>query len=688
MGNNIEILAPAGAFESVKAAVCTGASAVYIGAQRFSARASAANFSDEEIISAARYCHERSVKLYLAINTLIRDDELQSALKTVSLACTAGVDALIVQDLGLAAIIREVAPDMPLHASTQMSVHTPKGAKLLHSLGFKRVVLARELSRDEIAEIVASCPIETEVFVHGALCMSVSGQCEFSALLGGRSGNRGRCAQPCRLPFALDNGKGNGSALSLKDLSLLEHIKELEEIGVTSAKIEGRMKRPEYVAAATDACISALNGVLDESKKNRLESVFSRSGFTDGYYFGKIDSNMFGVRSKENVTAADSKLFTQLKALYKDERQHLPITFKFTLKHGENAVLEAHSGSYNASAQGDIPEAAFKVALSEEKAAAQLKKTGGTPFALDEIKLEIEDGLAFPLSSINAMRRDCLNSLTEQYAKVIDKPFKPLRLDKTKPYKTDTKQKIRARFTSCDIPNELLGCELIYVPLFSPNKNIKQLLERGFNIGVEIPRMIFGKEKAVIKRLSEIKSLGVNHTLASNLGAVEPAKNAGLTVHGSFALNAFNTQTLNKLEQIGIADIELSQELTAEQMKSLGGNIKRGAVSCGRLPLMVTRACPAKNGGQDCKSCNKQRYIIDRKRNRLPLKCDGFSTEVLNPVPTYAQHIFENADYLDFITLRFSLEGKDEIIKLYSAVRNSCHLSGDYTNGLYKRGVI
>lgn len=688
MSNNIEILAPAGAFESVKAAACTGASAVYIGAQQFSARASATNFDEDEIIKAAQYCHERGLKLYLAVNTLIRDDELSQALNTVSLACKAGVDALIVQDLGFAALVKQAAPYMPLHASTQMSVHTPGGARLLYSLGFKRVVIARELSKEEIHEIVNSCPIETEVFVHGALCMCVSGQCQFSALLGGRSGNRGRCAQPCRLPFTLDNAKGNGAALSLKDLSLLDHIQELEKIGVTSAKIEGRMKRPEYVAAATSACMSALNGTLDEQKKNNLESVFSRSGFTDGYYTGNIDSNMFGVRSKENVTAADNKLFSQLKALYKDERQHLPLTLKFTLKHGEKARLEAHSGSYYAESEGESPEAAVKVAISEEKAEAQLKKTGGTPFALDEIKLEIDDGLAYPLSAINAMRRECLQSLSEQYAKVSDKPFNSITLDKITPYRTNERVKIRARLTNCDIPQELSDCELVYVPLFSADKDILHLLECGFNIGVEIPRMIFGKESAAIRRLSEVKALGVSHALVSNIGAVEFAKNAGFTVHGSFALNAFNTQALNMLSKIGLDDIELSQELTAEQIKALGGSIKRGVVSCGRLPLMVTRACPAKNGGQQCRDCNKHRYIIDRKRNALPLKCDGFSTEVLNPVPTYAQHIFENADFIDFVTLRFSVESRDEILNIFNAVKNNRHLSGEYTNGLYKRGVI
>lgn len=686
MDNRIEILAPAGAFESVKAAVCMGASAVYIGAKSFSARASADNFDDEEIKRTVEYCHQRGAKVHLAINTLIRGDELDSALETVKTACESSVDALIVQDLGLAMTIKKLAPQMPLHASTQMSVHTPGGARLLYSLGFKRVVLARELSKREICEIVNSCPIETEVFVHGALCMCVSGQCEFSAMLGGRSGNRGRCAQPCRLPFAVDGG--NGSALSLKDLSLLDYMSELEKMGVTSAKIEGRMKRPEYVAAATDACRSALVGELDDEKRKNLESVFSRSGFTDGYYTEKIDRDMFGIRSKENVTSADSKLLGALKNLYKDERQHLPLSFNFTLLRGQKAKLEAKSGEFHACVLGDVPEDALKVDLSEERAMSQLCKTGGTPFFIEKTELDIDSGLAFPLSAINAMRRSCIELIEQQYCAGAEKSFEPFKRKKIIPYRSGGAQKIRARFTSCDVPDELKSCEIIFVPLFSNDREITSLVERGFCVGVDIPRCIFGKEDAVIKRLKAVKALGIDHALISNIGAIEIAAKLKFIMHGSFALNVFNTETLDELERLGLSDVELSQELKAEQMRELGGNIKRGAVSCGVMPLMVTRACPAKNGGQSCKDCDKHRYIIDRKNNALPLKCDGFSTEVLNPVPTYAQHIFENADYLDFVTLRFSVESKDEILKMFKAVTTNKHLSGNYTNGLYKRGVI
>lgn len=684
MKNKIEILAPAGAFESVKAAVRTGASAVYIGAKIFSARASADNFNDEDMELAVRYCHERGVKLYLALNTLIRDDEMPLAIEVVRQACACGADALIVQDLGLASIIKKLAPNMPLHASTQMSVHTPDGARMLYSLGFKRVVLARELSREEICEIVSSCPIETEVFVHGALCMCVSGQCEFSAMLGGRSGNRGRCAQPCRLPFAVSGG--NGAALSLKDLSLLEYLKELEEAGVTSAKIEGRMKRPEYVAAATNACRAALDGKLKEEERERLEAVFSRSGFTDGYYKGNIGMNMFGVRSKENVTAADKKLLNTLKGLYKDERQSLPISFKFILKKDREAELEAASGDFSVCVRGEQPQEAQRVELSEEKAKAQLNKIGGTPFFIQNITLDVDKGLAFPLSAINAMRRKCVAELENEYCAGAEKYFDMPTESDIMPYKTNEKLKIRARFADCKIPDGFQKCEMVFVPLFSREDDIKGLIDRGFCVGAEIPRCIFGKEEDVKKKLGQLRRVGVEHALVSNIGVVDMAKELGFVVHGSFALNAYNTDALNFFEDMGLCDIELSLELTEQQMKTLGGTIKRGVVSVGRAPLMVTRTCPMKNGGQSCHNCVG--YITDRKNNRLPLKCDGITTEVLNPVTTYAQHIFENANYLDFVTLRFSVETEEEILKLYNAVIKGKHLTGEYTNGLYKRGVI
>ena len=293
--NKVEILAPAGGMESLVAAVRCGANAVYLGTKEINARRGASNFDYDELEKAVEYCHTRNVKVYLALNILVTDSEMKAAYDTVKTALTLGVDAFIVQDLGLAKMIRKHFPTAVLHASTQCSVNTPDGFKKLEELGFKRAVIPREMSIDEIKEIRENTSLELEAFVHGALCMCVSGQCYLSSMLGSRSGNRGLCAQPCRLAFSADGSKT--CDLSLKDLSLIRHIDELSKSGVMSLKIEGRMKRPEYVAASVTACKKALNNEYDNNFEATLKSVFSRTGFTDGYFTGK-HYDMFGTRQK------------------------------------------------------------------------------------------------------------------------------------------------------------------------------------------------------------------------------------------------------------------------------------------------------------------------------------------------------------------------------------------------------
>ena len=343
--NKIEILAPAGGFDSVIAAVRSGADAVYVGGKSFSARASAQNFDFEQLCDAVRYCHIHGVKLYLTINTIVFDDEFENLKRAITEAAKADVDALIVQNMGVARLAKKIAPELPLHASTQMSVHTSSGVRALYELGFKRVVLAREMSREEIKK-AAEVPVELEVFVHGALCMSVSGQCYFSAMLGSRSGNRGACAQTCRLPFTVTDGKGK-YALSLKDNSIIPYLNELEEIGVASAKIEGRMKRPEYVSAAVRACKEQREqGFVSDETSELLRAVFSRTGFTDGYYTGKIGRGMFGTRTKDDVVSADEKLLSKIRAGYNKEVQNIPVSMEFTARLNENPTLKISDGEH------------------------------------------------------------------------------------------------------------------------------------------------------------------------------------------------------------------------------------------------------------------------------------------------------------------------------------------------------
>ncbi|MBR3971436.1 MAG: U32 family peptidase, partial [Ruminococcus sp.] len=654
MKNKIEILAPAGSQESLIAAVRSGADAVYLGAKDFSARASAQNFSKDELKEAIAYCRVRGVKTYLTVNTLMFDEEIEKAVNLITDAYLSGIDAVITQDIGLARILRKHLPDLRLHGSTQMSVHTPSGAKALYEMGFSRVVLSRELSFEEIKEIRNACDIELEVFVHGALCMSVSGQCYFSSMLGGRSGNRGMCAQPCRLPFCLKGGSDH--ALSLKDNSLIEYIKDLEEIGVHSAKIEGRMKRPEYVAAATSACREKRDtGVLCEETARRLESVFSRTGFTDGYLIGKRTGDMFGYRRKEDVTATDEKLLSSIRNSYKDELQRIGVEFEFTAKHGKEPSLFVTDGERGFIVHSDTPaEKALNVATTKEKITSLLKKCGNTPYYPEKITCNIDKDISIPASKINELRRQALANLSALRSVVFRDAPKPFSFS-VEGRKSAAKPLLRARFKDADIPKEYKNCDLVFVPLFTRLENFAELRAQGFNIGAEIPRGMFGKEEKIKAQLLKLKDLGIIHVLASNIGAVYLAKKLGLTIHGGFGLNICNTASLLWAEEYGLKDTELSFELTKEQINSLGGDLPRGIISYGYLPLMLTRACPGSTAKGGCKSCSQNQILQDRMNKNFIFTCDGNSTEILNCVPLLIPEKINDFCNLDFHVFRFSV---------------------------------
>ena len=682
---NIEILAPCGSYDSIVAAVRKGADAVYIGSLKFSARAYAANFDDEQLKKAVSYCHLHSVKVHMAINTLLSDNELSQALETAKIACDAGVDAFIVQDLGLACLLKQMFPDIVLHASTQMTIHTPGGANTAHSLGFERVVLAREMNKSEIEQVVSACPAETEVFVHGALCMCVSGQCYLSAMIGGRSGNRGRCAQPCRLPFKVNGGSGHD--LSLKDNCIIDKMCELEKMGVTSAKIEGRMKRPEYTAMAVSACRhSADSGHADENDIERLKAVFSRSGFTDGYYTGKTGKTMFGVRSKDDVVSATDKMLADIRREYKDEVQNNSTDITLTVKTAVPAVLTASSHGYCVKIEGDVPEYASKTPLSEDKAKEQLCKTGGTSFFIRNINIDIEQGLTLPLSALNRMRRQALQMLEEKITEVKPYEYCNSEIPPVIPYKRQNKPVFRASFRNCDIPDIFKKCEYVYVPLMSEISQIKSLLNRGFNVAAEIPRMMFGTEEKIKQVLISLKKLGIKDVYCNNIGAVSLAKELSLNIHGGFALNVFNSQAAGVYEQLGARDIEVSFELKAEQIKKMGGNVKRGIVGYGYLPLMIMRNCPNKNG-YGCKKCGGRSTITDRMGNKFTLMCINGCTELFNYVPLVLSDKQEKFRNVDFMNLRFTYETPQECERVFKAYLNGEKPVGECTAGLYFRGV-
>lgn len=688
----MEILAPSGSTESVYAAVRSGANAVYLGLDRFSARANAQNFTIEELKEVTDYCHERDVLVYLTANTLVFDGELCDAVELVKEAAKAGIDAVIVQDIGFAMLIKEAIPDLSLHGSTQMSVHTPFGAKALYEMGFKRVVVSRELSKDEIQQIVSSCPVEIEVFVHGALCMCVSGQCYFSAMLGSRSGNRGLCAQPCRLPFKVKNG--NGYALSLKDNSLVEYLGELEKIGVCSAKIEGRMKRPEYVSAAVSACRESLyNGFVSDKTATLLDSVFSRTGFTDGYYTAKRGYDMFGYRQKEDVVKSDSQTLKEIRAIYNKERQSVAINCDIKIKEGKNVQLSVTDKNHTVTLESEqIPQKAINVAIDEEKCVAQLKKTGNTPYYVQEISCDIDDGLSVPVSLINSLRRDALSKLSllrsqsKQYTYTAFDVKDFLLKNKRK---TENRQalKSRIRLTDCTYRNELVDFELVFVPIFSDDSEILNLINKGVNVGCEIPRGMFGIESRIEKRLEQIKEMKITSVLASNIGAVYLAKNMGFDVHGGFGLNLVNTASLMWAQNYGLCDVELSFELTQEQIKSLGADIKRGIISYGYLPLMLTRNCPQKSGNISCKDCDNAGKVVDRLQKDFFLKCECGCVEVLNSVPLIMLEKIYNFVNIDFQVFRETVENSVENVENIRNLMRKHLENKNFTYGLYYRGV-
>ena len=676
--NDLEILAPSGSIESIYPAVRMGANAVYIGAWKMSARSSAQNFNKEELKTAVEYCHARGVKVYLACNTLVHDDELQTAWDIIKYACEMPVDALIMQDIGLISLVRKYAPDMRIHGSTQMSVHTSMGVKYLEKMGLKRVVLSRELSKSEIKDIKDKTNAELEVFVHGALCMSVSGQCYFSGMLGSRSGNRGACAQPCRLPFS--DGLKNNYALSLKDNSIIRYLRELSEIGVTSAKIEGRMKRPEYVGIAVKACRESLDkGIIDSDIYSKLQAVFSRSGFTDGYFTGNLGADMFGIRSKENVTSATEKILSEIRTMYKDEKPLVPVEMEFKMQDGENISLKVQDGDGNfADISGAVPEKALKVALSEEKCRANLTKTGGTPFFENGFHADIQDGLTVPMSEINALRRNALEQLIQKRTE--RKPVKCL--EPTFPLTDSRKNKspkyFRGRFVNSEVPDSFLDSELIYVPINLSDDEYNSLMDRGFAVAVEIPRGMFGIENKIFERLKHIQTLGINEVLASNTGAVEMAKNLDMDIHGGFGLNITNTASVEWAEKEGLLDIEVSIELTLEQISKLGGKIPLGIVSYGLIPLMLTRNNPAPKTG----------YIRDRKGIDFPVQTYGACTEILNSVPVILSDRKNEIKGVDFEVYRFSVENSVEIGENSPLFNQNPLEKGKFTRGLYYRGVI
>lgn len=680
-----ELLAPAGSWAALEAAVRCGADAVYLGASRFNARQNAANFSEEDLYRAVAYCHGRGVRVHLTLNTLVREEELEAALAVAQNACSAGVDALIVQDRGLARRIRAAAPLMPLHASTQLSCHTPAGVRALHEAGFSRVVLAREMSESEIAAC-AGLGCELETFVHGALCMCVSGQCYLSAVLGGRSGNRGLCAQPCRLPFAPAEAgrpaRETEAALSLRDLSLTAEIPRLAACGVCSLKIEGRMKRPEYVAAAVSVCRRALDGLPpDPQLAEDLQRVFSRSGFTDGYFTGRR-TQMFGVRRKEDVQAAQAA-GPRLRELYRRELSRVPVTAQLTVQPGAPVSLTVSDGERCATATGAMPQPVRQRPLTKEDVTRTVGKTGGTPFVLTDCKALLTPDCTVPGAEIGRLRREALAELLALRERPRPVPFTAALPVPVTPVTEPVPSVIARVAAAAQIPPDGAGAALWIVPLDTdPN-------EVAVPYGVEIPRGLFGAEEAVRQQLRRHKEAGAQMALCGNVGAIPLAAEAGLAPLGGFGLNITNREALAAYAAAGLKAATASFELTFRQIRPLcGGVLPVGLFVYGRQPLMLMRNCPHR-AAAGCAGCDGRGHtgLIDRKGQVFPTACAGGCTELLNSVALDGTDVKEEWPPAAFTLYHFTDESPRQVAAVLARCAAGLPADGPVTRGLYRRGV-
>lgn len=678
-----EILAPAGGYDALVAAVRCGANAVYLGGKALNARRNASNFSDEELREAVAYCHARNVKVYLTLNTLVADSELETAYDAIECACNSHADALILQDIGLVSLVRQVCPDMPMHASTQMSVQSIEGIRELEKMGFARVVLPRELSESEIAAIAAKTDMELEYFVHGALCMCVSGQCLMSSVLGGRSGNRGLCAQPCRLPFGV-NGKG-GNALSLKDLSLVDELRRLEKAGICSFKIEGRMKRPEYVAAAVTACKNSLNNINDYNINEALRAVFSRSGFTKGYFEGKLGKDMFGVRRKEDVEGA-APVLSSLARLYDGEKPLLPADMELKFKRSEPLTLKVSACGKTAAVTGDIPSEAVNKAVTEEELRDRLAKCGGTQFFAGDISIDLDEGLNAPASAINRLRRQALTELDGELAKGRDIPF--TRTERfTAPHRAE-RMKLHARFFSeASVPDSLDGLARVILPIETSPETLKRVLDSGAQAAVEIPSAVFSNADKYVKKLTELKENGLSLAWACGLDGVGVARRAGLRFACGFGMNIFNSVSVSEAAALGAEDCLLSCEVSLAQAAHIGGELPRGLMIYGRTPLMMTRNCPV-GTKLTCAECGGRSYLLDRMGVRFPVRCKNGCSFVLNSRPLWLADKLNDIRNVDYGLLWFTDESKEECTRVISDYRRGDAPQGEFTRGLYYKGVL
>mgnify|MGYP000794788216 FL=1 len=685
----IEILAPVGSEEMLRAAVFSGADAVYLGFSGFNARTGAGNFDADSLQEAVRFCHARGVAVHVALNTTVYGTELSALEQAIRAVAASGADAVICQDLAVATLIGKIAPQLPRHGSTQMSVHTLQGALELKELGFTRVVLARELSLPEVEHITKHCGIETECFIHGALCMSVSGQCYMSAFLGGRSGNRGSCAGPCRLPFeanALPEGKpGRLHHLSLKDNSAIDKLDKLQALGVASAKIEGRLRTPEYVAAAVSACLAGREGRAYD--RDLLKNAFSRSGFTSGYLDGKIDGTMFGVRSEADAELT-KKTLPMLRELYRRERSRVPVQMKLEIEEGGEKLTVTDADGNKAFAYGDAEPQPARTDPTESLNRS-LTKTGGTPFTAEKITVEMDGGPWFiPGSAVNELRREALDALLKKREVLRPWPTTEEHVAALPQRTLPPRRTLRARFERWEqVPERALdGVEYLILPIAQADRVPREWRTKTL---LELPRVMFGVlEQDTARRIAATQDAGFAGYEVSNIAHLRLCR--GLPMTGGFGLNITNNVAAQFYAEQGLSSLLILPEVKDSDIASIaptrnGKPVPTGVMIYGHMPLMLTRACPLQNI-HDCAHCDKTGVLTDRKAKKFPVRCGLGVRTIYNPVPIYMGDK-PGALAVDYGVAYFTLESREEAAQILDSIRTHAPFEGDFTRGLYFKGT-
>ncbi len=691
----LEILAPAGSVEALYAAVQNGADAVYLGSGAFNARQGAKNFSPQALTEAVKYCHIRGVAVHLTVNTLVSDRELEEAAALIRHAAQSGVDVFIVQDPGVIRLCRQIAPHIPIHGSTQMTVHSLPGVLLCAAWGLQRVVLSRELSREEIRYICAHSPIEIEVFGHGALCMSYSGQCYLSAAIGGRSGNRGRCAQPCRQCYGYGRFQ-NLHPLSLKDSCLVHYLKDLEEMGVASIKLEGRMKRPEYVAAVTSVYRQARDtGNVTRQMMQTLLSAFNRQGFTDGYYTGRTGQDMFGIRLEQEE---DQKFYRQIRQSYEGKEAPLvPITFRASITAGRSSLTVTDPEGRSCTLEGPVPEQARVAELTEDMLRSRLEKTGGTPYYCTDIRVDVVPGVTLSAAAINALRRDVLNMLTAQRAR--REEHRPGRV-RPIPHYPGNRHHPALTVQVCSreqITGRLLKMApaVLYVPIhiLTEDTQFCRELARRVNVCAVLPRIAHDSEIPQLQQaMRAVKALGVSQVLVGNLGLIMPARDCRMEIRGDFGLNLFNSVAVSTAAEMELTSATLSFEMTLPQIRDVGKALPCELIVYGRLPLMVTENCVIKGRTGQCSCHMGPAKLMDKTGAEFPLVKDGTScrTVVLNGKKLNWLDRQNDLARLGIWATRlcFTTENAKEVDRVLATYTNPVAFDpASCTRGLYLRGL-